>query len=122
MEFLALVIWLLLATAALAVLPGVLTAPGAGIAALAAFGGFAAAVLWIVLDAPLWTGWVQVGMAVLGMLGATLAAAHLLDGERITGGVAEEVQAAALGLQLPFYGTVLFVALIMSLQITEPVV
>ena len=122
MEFVALLIWLLLAGTATVLAPFAFTTPGAGLSALAAFGGATACVLFIVLDAPLWTAWAQVGFAVLGMLGGTLAAAQLNDDRFATGSVMEQVQASAVGLQLPFYGTVAFVSLLMALEFTDPIV
>lgn len=122
MEFLALLIWLLLAGIGVFVLPLAITVPGTGLAALAAFGGTAACILWIVLDAPSWTGWAQLGLAFLGIVGGGLGAAQLLDDRSGTGSAVEELGAAALGLQLPFYGAVACVTLLMALQATDPVV
>lgn len=121
-EFLALLIWLLLAGPATVLAPFALTTPGSGLAAMAAFGGTAAGVLFIALGAPLWAAWVQVGFALLGIAGATFAAMQLNDGELIAGTTAEELQAGAVGLQLPFFFTVLFVALLMATEGVDPVV
>jgi hypothetical protein len=95
---------------------------GAGIAALAAFGGTAASVLYIVLDAPEWAGWLQLGLAVLGIVGATLAAMWLSDDRVISGSAPEGLMAGAVGVQLPFYFTVTFVTLLIALEVTDPVV
>lgn len=122
MEFLALLIWLLLAGLGLILLPLAITVPGSGLAALAAFAGTAVAVLWIVLGAPAWTGWAQFGLSLLGILGGTLAAAQLLDERGITGAALEEHGAAALGLALPFYGALAFVTLLLATSAVEPVV
>ena len=122
MEILALVIWLLVAGLGMVLLPVGITAPGAGLAALAAFGGVAAAILWIVLGAPLWTGWVQVGLALLGSIGGGFAAGQLMDDRNATGSGIEEAGAAALGLALPFYGTLLFVTFLLATGAVDPVV
>ena len=121
-EILALVIWLLIAGLGLVLLPVAITAPGAGLAALAAFGGTAAAILWIVLGAPLWTGWVQFGLALLGSIGGGFAAGQLMDDRNATGSGVEEAGAAALGLALPFYGALMFVTLLLALGAVDPVV
>jgi hypothetical protein len=121
-EFLALLIWLLLAGAGTILAPFAVTTPGAGLSFLAAGGGLTVCVLYIVLDAPLWAGWVQLGLAALGILGAGLAAAQLLDDRVVSGSVGEEVQAGVVGLQLPFYFAVTFVTLLIALQATDPVV
>ena len=78
--------------------------------------------LWIALGAPLWAGWTQFALALLGVIGAGVAAAQLVDAELIKGTTAEELAAAAIGLQLPFYGAVAFVALLMATQVTDPIV
>jgi hypothetical protein len=122
MEFLALAIWLLLAGLGSVLAPFAFTTPGAGLAGLAAFGGATASVLFIVLDAPLWTAWAQVGFSLLGMVGGTLAAAQLNDDRFTSGSVSEQLQASAVGLQLPFYATVAFVTLLIALQAVDPVV
>lgn len=122
MEIFALVLWLLLGGLATILAPAGLTNPGAGVAALAAFGGAAASVLFIVLGAPLWAGWVQVGMAVLGIVGGTFAVAWLSNESLITGSEFEGLAAGVLGLALPFFCTALFVTLLIALQITDPVV
>lgn len=122
MEILALVIWLLLAGIGMVLLPLAIIVPGAGLAALCAFGGATVCILWFVLDAPGWTGWAQFGFAMLGIVGGTFAAAQLLDERAVTGSAYEEAGAAALGLQLPFYGAVAVVTLLMALAATDPIV
>jgi len=121
-EFLALLIWLLLAGTAAVVAPFAVISLGAGIAALAAFGGTAASVLYIILDAPDWAGWAQLGLALLGILGATVAAAWLSDDRVISGSAAEGLMAGAVGVQLPFFLAVTFVTLLIAFQVTDPVV
>lgn len=122
MEFLALAIWLVLAGMAAVIAPFAVTTPGIALAALGAFGGVAASVLFIVLDGELWTAWTQLGLALIGILGATLAVAQLSNDRVISGSVGEEVSAGVLGLQLPFYLTVTFVTLLMSLEWVDKVV
>jgi hypothetical protein len=122
MEFIALALWLLLGGLGMLLLPAAITAPGAAIAAIAAFTGVVIAILWIVLDAPEWTGWAQLGLALLGIVGATLATRTLVDDRNVTGSAVEEVGAAALGLVLPFYGALIAVTLLMAVGATDPVV
>jgi hypothetical protein len=122
MEIFALFIWLMLGGLGTILAPAGLTNPGAGITALAAFGGAAACVLFIVLGAPLWAGWLQVGMAVLGLAGGTLAVVWLSNDSLITGSEFEGVAAGVVGLALPFFCAALFVTLLIALQITDPVV
>jgi hypothetical protein len=122
MEFLALLIWLLLAGTGMVLAPFVFATPGAGLSLLASGGGLTAGVPYIVLDAPLSARWAQLGLALVGILGAGLAAAQLINDRVITGSVGEEVQAAVVGLQLPFYCAVTFVTLLIALQATDPVV
>jgi hypothetical protein len=122
MEFLALVLWLTLATVGLLVLPAAFTAPAGALSAMLAGAGLVVCVLWIVLGAPGWTGWTQLGLAVGGMACAGLAAGTLLDNRAITGTAGEEAAAGALGLLLPFYGTTIAVTLLMATGATQPVV
>jgi hypothetical protein len=122
MEFLALVLWLTLAGIGMLVLPAAFTAPAGVVAAGAAGAGLVVCVLWIVLDAPGWTGWTQLGLAVLGTLGAGLAASVLVDDRAITGTVIEEAAAGALGLLIPFYAVTIAVTLLMATGATKPVV
>jgi hypothetical protein len=122
MEFLALLIWLLLAGTAVVVAPFGFISLGAGISALAAFGGITAGVLYIVLDAPGWAGWAQFGLALMGILGATLAAVWLSDDRVISGSAAEGLMAGAVGLQLSFFFAVTFVTLLIALEVTDSVV
>ena len=122
MEFLALILWLTIAGMGLVLLPLAITVPGAGLAALAAMGGTAVCVLWIVLDAPEWTGWAQLGLAALGIVGGGLAAAQLVDARSISGSALEEAGAAVLGLALPFYAVLIAVTVLMSTGATDPVV
>jgi len=122
MEFLALVLWLVLASIGLLLLPAALTAPTALVAAGAAGAGFVVCILWIVLGAPEWTKWTQLGLAVVGTISAGFAAQTLLDDRSITGSVAEEAAAGALGLLLPFYATTIAVTLLMATGATDPVV
>jgi hypothetical protein len=119
MEILALVIWLLLGGLATVLAPFGVTNPGAGITALAAFGGAAASVLFIVLGAPGWAAWVQFGMAVLG----TLAVAWWMGDEtHTTGSEFEGLAAGALGVALPFSCSAVFVTALIAFQVTDPVV
>jgi hypothetical protein len=122
MEIFALILWLLLGGLGTILLPAGITNPGAGILALATFGGAAASVLFIVLGAPVWAGWVQVGMAVLGLVGGTLAVVWLSNDSLTTGSEYEGVAAGVVGLALPFFCAALFVTLLVALDITEPVV
>jgi hypothetical protein len=122
MEFLALVLWLTLASLGLLLLPAAFTAPGGVVAAMAAGAGFVVCILWIVLGAPSWTGWTQLGLAVVGTLGAGFAAATLVDDRAITGTAIEETAAGVAGLVLPFYFTTIAITLLMASGATDPVV
>jgi hypothetical protein len=117
MEFLALFIWLMLAGTALILGPFALTTPGAGLSVLAGLGGVAACGLFIWLDGAEWVGWTLLGLSLLGVLGAGLAAVWLIDDRFVEGSAADQVQASAVGLQLPFYTAAVFVSLLVALQI-----
>ena len=122
MEFLALLTWLLLAGTGVFLLPFVFATPGAGLAGLAGLGGLTVSVLYIVLGAPEWAGWAQVGMATLGIGGAAIAATWLCDDKFISGTTVEVLQAGVVGLQLSFFSVVMFILLLIALHATEPVI
>jgi len=122
MEFLALLTWLLLAGLGVVLLPFALATPGAGLAGLGGLGGLSASILFIVLGAPDWAAWAQVGMATLGIGGASIADMWLSDDKVISGTRAEVIQAGVVGLQLPFFGVVMFISLLIALHATEPVI
>jgi hypothetical protein len=122
MEFVTVIVWLVLAGTAVFLLPGTIMVPGAALMVLAGVGGLAGGVLFIVLDAPGWAAWLQVGLAALGVAGATIAAGYLCSADDITGSSLEEVEASVVGLQLPFLATVLFAALLIAAHGVDPVV
>ena len=103
-------------------LPYALATPGAGLAALGGLGGLAACLLFILLGAPNWAGWTQLGMALLGFVGAAVAGAWLCDERHASGSGAQGVQAATVGLQLPFFGAVTVMSLLIATQVTNSVV
>ena len=65
-------------------------------------------------------------LVVLGILaciaGAGVAGRLLVDDTWIKGWTAEELGAAAIGFQLPFYAVLICVTLLMALQVTDPVI
>ena len=122
MEFLAVLTWLLLAGTGMILLPFAITTPGAGLTGLAGLGGLSAGVLFIALGAPDWAAWVQVGMAMLGLVAGSLSAAWLCDDRFSSGTGAEVLQAGTVGLQLPFFAGVLFISLLIAVHATESVV
>ena len=121
MEFLDLLTWLLLAGTGLILLPAAITVPGSGLVGLAALGGLTACILFMALGTPDWASWAQVGMAIVGILGGTLAARWLCDDELMSGTGAEVLQAGTLGLALPFFGVALFLSLLLAVHAVEPV-
>jgi hypothetical protein len=115
MEWLALIVWVLIALLALPVAAGALSgAPGLGLQAVAAIGGVGFCALFIILDGPLWAGWLAVAMAVVALVADLWGAAALLSEGRSVGADlqgAEELEAGLLGVQVPL----LVVALLCSL-------
>jgi hypothetical protein len=115
MEWLALIVWVLIALLALPVAAGALSgAPGLGLQAVAAVGGVVFCALFIILDGPLWAGWLAVAMAVVALVADLWGAEALLSEGRSVGADlqgAEELEAGLLGVQVPL----LVVALLCSL-------
>jgi hypothetical protein len=115
MEWLALIVWVVIALLALPVAGGALSGvPGLGLQVVAAIGGVVFSALFIILDGPLWAGWLAVGMAVAGVIADLWGAEALLSEDRSIGADlqgAEELEAGLLGVQLPLF----IVALLCSL-------
>ncbi|MDX6686404.1 MAG: hypothetical protein QOF86_2532 [Baekduia sp.] len=115
MEWVALMVWILIAALAVPVALGALSgAPGLGLQVVAAIGGLALCALFIILDGPRWAGWLTVAMAVVGVLADVWGAEALLSDERAVSADlqgAEELEAGLLGVQLPLFGVALLCSL-----------
>lgn len=61
-------------------------------------------------------------MAMLGIVGGSLAAAWLCNDRFTSGTRAQLLQAGTVGPQLPFFGGVLFISLLIAVHATESVV
>ncbi len=76
-------VWIVIALLAMPVALGALSgAPGLALHAVAAVGGLVFVALFIILDGPLWTGWMAVGLAVLGIAAGLWGAERLLSDDR----------------------------------------
>jgi hypothetical protein len=121
MEWVALMVWVLVAGLALPVAFGALSGvPGLGLQAVAAIGGFALCTLFIIFDGPLWMGWATFGMAALGIVTGLSGADRLLSEQRAVSPdlqAAEETEAFLLGVQLPLYGVALGCSLCLGVNL-----
>jgi hypothetical protein len=121
MEWVALMVWIIVALLALPVAAGALSGSiGLGLQAVAAIGGLVFCALFIILDGPLWTGWLAVGMAGLGIVTDVWGADTLLSGERtVTADLQdlEELEAGLLGVQLPLFGVALLCSLCLGVDL-----
>ncbi|MDX6725327.1 MAG: hypothetical protein QOK49_132 [Baekduia sp.] len=121
MEWVALMVWILVAALALPVALGALSgAPGLGLQVVAAIGGLALCALFIILDGPRWAGWLTVAMAVVGVLADVWGAEALLSDERSVSADlqgAEELEAGLLGVQLPLFGVALLCSLCLGVDL-----
>jgi hypothetical protein len=119
MEWVALMVWILIAALAVPVALGALSgAPGLGLQVVAAIGGLALCALFIILDGPRWAGWLTVAMAVVGVLADVWGAEALLSDERAVSADlqgAEELEAGLLGVQLPLFGVALLCSLCLGI-------
>jgi hypothetical protein len=115
MEWVALLVWIVVALMALPVALGALSgAPGLALQAVAAPAGLVFCALFIILDGPAWTGWLAVGMAAVGIVADTWGADTLLSGDRFISAdlqANEEFAAGVLGAQLPLFGVALLCSL-----------
>jgi hypothetical protein len=76
--------------------------------------------LFIILDGPRWTGWMAVGLAVVGIVAALSGAERLLSDDRSVSADLqgmEELEAGLLGVQLPLFGVVLLCSLCLGLHL-----
>jgi hypothetical protein len=121
MEWVALMVWTVVAALALPVALGALSgAPGLGLQVVAAIGGLALCALFIIFDGPRWAGWLTVTMAVVGVLADVWGAEALLSDERSVSADlqgAEELEAGLLGVQLPLFGVALLCSLCLGLDL-----
>jgi hypothetical protein len=120
-EWVALMVWILIAALALPVAAGTLSgATGLGLQSVGALGGLAACALFIILDGQTWLGWITVGMAVIGIVGSVWGAEALLSDERpISASLqgAEELEAFLLGVELPLFGVALLCSLCLGIDL-----
>lgn len=121
MEWVALMVWIVIALLAMPVALGALSgAPGLALQAVAAIGGLAFVALFIILDGPLWAGWLAVGLAVLGIVADLWGAERLLSDDRSVSAdlqAAEELEAGLLGVQLPLFGVALLCSLCLGVNL-----
>jgi hypothetical protein len=121
MEWVALMVWIVIALLALPVAFGALSgAPGLALQAVAAIGGLVFVALFIVLDGPVWTGWMAVGLAVAGIVADLVGAERLLSDDRpVSAGLQgmEELEAGILGVQLPLFGVALLCSLCLGVNL-----
>jgi hypothetical protein len=121
MQWVALMVWILIAALAVPVALGALSgAPGLGLQVVAAIGGLALCALFIILDGPRWAGWLTVAMAVVGVLADVWGAEALLSDERAVSADlqgAEELEAGLLGVQLPLFGVALLCSLCLGVDL-----
>jgi hypothetical protein len=121
MEWVALMVWIVIALLAMPVALGALSgAPGLGLQAVAATGGLVVVALFIVLDGPLWAGWLAVALAVVGIVADLWGAERLLSDDRAVSadlqGI-EELEAGILGVQLPLFGVALLCSLCLGVNL-----
>jgi hypothetical protein len=108
MEWLALVVWLLVAgIGAPLAITGVLVSPALGVQALAGVGGLALCVLYIVLGGGAALAWGSAAVAAVGVLAVLVGTAALVSDSRHgrgAGQAAEEVAASLAGAQVGLFG------------------
>jgi hypothetical protein len=122
MEWVALLVWALLAVFGLplAALAG-LAAPTLGLQALAVGAGFVLCVLFVALGGGSVLLWCAVGVAVAGLVAVARGSAWLTSGERPVSAVgqrAEERAATLAGVQGPLFAVAGFVTLLAALGMT----
>jgi hypothetical protein len=122
MEWLALIIWIVIALLALPLgafaLSGLV---GLGLQAAAVGAGTVLCALYIILDGPRWAAWLTVAMAVVALLSCVQGAAQLTSDSRTpsadTQG-AEETAAGLLGVEIPLLVVVFGCSLLLGFHFT----
>jgi hypothetical protein len=121
MEWVALLVWVLVAALALPVAGGLLSGiPGLALQVVAALGGLGLCIVFIAVGGATWAGWVAFGLACLGIAADTHGAAALLGETRTLSAdlqAAEELEAGLLGAQLPLFGVAALVSLAMAVDV-----
>jgi hypothetical protein len=121
MEWVALVVWAVIAALALPVAGGLLSGiPGLGLQVVAAIGGLGLCIVFIALDGADWAAWIAFGLACLGIAADTHGAGALLSETRSVSADlqdAEELEAGLLGAQLPLFGVAALVTLAMAVDV-----
>jgi hypothetical protein len=104
-EWLALVVWVVIALLALPLgafaLAGLV---GLGVQAAAVGAGTAFCALYIIFDGPRWAAWLTVAMAAVALVSCVQGAAQLTSGDRPASADtqgAEETAAGLLGVEIP---------------------
>jgi hypothetical protein len=117
MEWVALMVWLLIAMLALPISAAALSgAAGLGLQAPAAVAGLALCALFIIFDGPTWLGWATVAAAVVGIMADVWGADELLS-EDFPVSSSAELSAGLLGAQLPLFGVALLTSLCLGVDL-----
>jgi hypothetical protein len=121
MEWVALLVWVIIAALALPVAGGLLSGiPGLGMQVVAAIGGLGLCVVFIAVGGAEWAAWIAFGLACLGIAADTHGAEALLSDTRSLSAElqgAEELEAGLLGAQLPLFGVAALTTLAMALDV-----
>jgi hypothetical protein len=121
MEWVALMVWIVVALLALPVGAGALSGiPGLALQAAAAIGGLVFCALFIILDGPEWTGWIAVGLAVAGIVAGLSGAERLLSDDRPASADLqglEELEAGLLGVEIPLLVVALLGSVCLGLHV-----
>ncbi|HTR89496.1 MAG TPA: hypothetical protein VMG62_05240 [Solirubrobacteraceae bacterium] len=123
MEWLAIVIWLLIAALALPLGGGAALGRGSlAVQAIAGVGGFALLAIYVIVGTnPATLAWVACGLGVLGVLAMAVAAAGLTSDHEGGGLVGleglEEHVALLAGVQLPLFAVAALFTMLVALEI-----
>jgi hypothetical protein len=120
MEWVALVVWVLVAAVGLPLGQGALVSPALGLQALTSLGGLVLIALFIISDGRVGFAWGSLACGVVGTIALTVGAARLISEERpvsAAGVRAEEIDAFLAGLQAGLYPTVTLLTLPVALKL-----
>ena len=121
MEWLALVLWLMIAGLALPLGTGAIAQLAFGVQAPAVLGALGLCAVFIVTDGTEWVAWAATGCAVVAALAVAVGAAWIVSGDRQVshiGQTHEETLAAIAGIELPLLVVGIAINLAVALGMT----
>ncbi len=121
MEWVALILWAVIAALALALAAGTIAQLAFGVQAAAVLAAFGLVLAFIVFGGAGWMAWAAFGCAVVAAIAVAVGSAWLVSSDRLVSHIgqgAEEAVAAVAGIELPLLGAGILINLSVALGLT----